>query len=134
MKQNRKLKIPQTVLERRAMCLSQYMNRKLKVTLWLVRARKKKEGIFCTVYYVQRGFFKDLCLISMYIVLNTLSEYTYFYISKNITLFTFVALFLKSLKAFSVSLMKLFRAFLWISLKLWLHQSQFLKCEIFCLK
>ena len=34
----------------------------------------------------------------MYSVLNTLSEYTYFYISKNITSSTFVACFLKSSK------------------------------------
>ena len=29
----------------------------------------------------------------MYILLNTLSEYTYFYISKNITLYTFLLVF-----------------------------------------
>ena len=40
----------------------------------------------------------------MYSVLDRLSEYTYIYISKNITLYTFVALFLKSLKAFNVPL------------------------------
>ena len=39
----------------------------------------------------------------MFSVLNTLSEYTYFYISKSITSYTF-CLFLKSSKAFSVSL------------------------------
>ena len=31
-----------------------------------------------------------MCFISMYSVLNKLSEYTYFYISKNITSYTFV--------------------------------------------
>ena len=39
----------------------------------------------------------------MHSVVNTLSQYTYIYISKNITLYTF-CLFLKSLKAFSISL------------------------------
>ena len=39
----------------------------------------------------------------MYSILNTLSEYAYFYISKNITLCTFY-LFLNSSKAFNVSL------------------------------
>ena len=39
----------------------------------------------------------------MYSVLNELSEYTYFYISKTL-LHTFFCLFLKPLKAFSVSL------------------------------
>ena len=33
---------------------------------------------------------KHMCFISMYSVLNTLSEYTYFYISKNITSYTYL--------------------------------------------
>ena len=56
-------------------------------------SRKKKEGIFCTAYFVRREFFKDLCFISMYSVLNTLSEYTYLYILKTITSYAFVAYF-----------------------------------------
>ena len=52
--------------------------------------RKKKEGTFCAVYFVRRKLFQNLCFISMYSVLNTLSEYTYFYISKNITSYTFL--------------------------------------------
>ena len=40
----------------------------------------------------------------MYSVLNTLSEYTYFYISKKHYFIHFYCFFLKSLKAFSVSL------------------------------
>ena len=48
-------------------------------------SRKKKEGIFCTVYFVRREFFYNLCLISMYSILNTLSEYLYFYVIRNIT-------------------------------------------------
>ena len=54
---------------------------------------KKKEGIFCTVFFFRRKFFQQLCFISMYSVLNTLSEYTYFYISKNITSYTFLLIF-----------------------------------------
>ena len=34
-----------------------------------------------------------MCLISMYSVLNTSSEYIYFYVSKNITSFTFLLIF-----------------------------------------
>ena len=67
--------------------------------------RKKKEDIFCKIYFVQRKLFYHLCFISMYRVLNTLSEYSYFDISKNITSYTF-RLFLESSKAFSVSLSK----------------------------
>ena len=60
---------------------------------------KKNDGIFCTVYFVRRYFF-NICFISIYRALNTLSEYKYFYISKNITLYTFL-----SPKAFSVTLL-----------------------------
>ena len=64
---------------------------------------KKKQGIFCIVSFVQRELFQDLCFISMYSVLNTLSEYTDFYISKKITSYT-CCLLLKLTEAFSVSL------------------------------
>ena len=56
-------------------------------------SQKKKQGIFCTVYFVQWKPFKHLCFISMYSVLNRLSEYTYFYKSKNITSYTFLLVF-----------------------------------------
>ena len=36
---------------------------------------KEKKGIFCTVYFVRRKFFKHFCFISMYSALNILSEY-----------------------------------------------------------
>ena len=55
-------------------------------------SRKKKEGIFCTVYFVQIEFFEHFWFSSIYSALNTLSEYTYFYI-KNINSYTFVACF-----------------------------------------
>ena len=64
--------------------------------------RKKKEGIFCTVYFVRREFFQDLRFISMYSVLNTLSEFKLLHIKKHFFRH-FCCLFLKS-KAFSVSL------------------------------
>ena len=53
-------------------------------------SQKKNEGIFCTFYFVRKKFFQHLCFILMYSVLNTRSEYTYFYISKNITSYTFL--------------------------------------------
>ena len=64
-------------------------------------SRKKKVGIFCAVYFARREFCKHLCFISVYSVLtNTLSEYTYFYISENITytLLLFVFKIVKSLQ------------------------------------
>ena len=60
---NWKWKIPHTVLERCTLCFSSYKNRKLKVKLWWVGGRKRKEGIFCTVYFVRRNFFK-ICVLS----------------------------------------------------------------------
>ena len=38
-------------------------------------SRKRKEEIFCTVYFVRGKFFKTFVFISMYSALNTLSEY-----------------------------------------------------------
>ena len=49
---------PITVLERRTLCFSSYKNRKLKVqTVMSWSSQKKKEGIFCIVYFVRGKFF-----------------------------------------------------------------------------
>ena len=64
--------------KRPSLSFSSYKNRKLIVKLWWVGAHKRKKSIFCTVYFVRRKFFYHLCFISMYNVLNTLSEYLYF--------------------------------------------------------
>ena len=69
-KPNRKWKISHTFIERRTMCFSSYKNRKLIA--------------FFVPFILSEGNFFD-SFISIYSVLNTLSEYTYFYISKNIT-------------------------------------------------
>ena len=52
-------------------------------------SQKKKEGIFCTIYFVRKNFVEHLRFISMYSVLNTLSKYTYFYASQNFTSYYF---------------------------------------------
>ena len=54
---------------------------------------KEKRGHFLYCSFYLKDIFKHLCFISMYSVLNTLSEYTYFYISKNITSYTFLLVF-----------------------------------------
>ena len=80
-KRNRKWKILHTVLERQALCFSWCKNWKLKVKLWWVGAReRKKEDIFCTAYCPKEIFFTHMRFISRYSVLNTLSEYTYFFL------------------------------------------------------
>ena len=63
----------------------------------------EKNGTFCTAYFIRRKFFKNLCFISMYRVLNKLSEYTIFTYIKTL-LHTIFCLLLKSSKAFSVFL------------------------------
>ena len=55
-KRNRKWKIPHTILERQNLCISSYKNRKLKIKLMSWSLQKKKEGIFCVVYFVRRQF------------------------------------------------------------------------------
>ena len=93
-KRNRKWKIPHTVLERRTLSFSSHKNCKLKVKLWWVGAHERKKRAFCIVFFfVWRELFYDCCFISMYSVLIALSEYTYFYILKKITSYTFAVCF-----------------------------------------
>ena len=103
-KRNRKWKIPHTVLERRTLCFSSYNNRNLKVKLWWVRARERKKRAFFAPFILSKGKFFKICFISLYSVLNTLSERTCFYLSKKHYFVHFCCLFWKSSKAFSVSL------------------------------
>ena len=62
--------------ERGTLCFSTYKNCKLKVKLrWVGARERKKRG-----HFLYRLFSpKDNFFISMYSVLNALSEYTYFY-------------------------------------------------------
>ena len=54
---------------------------------------ERKECIFYSVYFVRRNIFQHLRFISMYSALNKLPEYTYFYILKNLALYTFLLVF-----------------------------------------
>ena len=75
-------------------------------------SRKKKEGIFCTFYIVQTNFFWHIVLsqcavythlyIQVYMQIYFQSIYTFTY--QKIVLHALFSVFLKSLKAFSVSL------------------------------
>ena len=67
---------------------------KLKVKFWWVVARERKKRAFFVTFILSEGnFFKHLCFMLMYSVLNKLSEYIYSYILKNYTSYTFVACF-----------------------------------------
>ena len=69
---------------------------------------KDKRGSFLYRLFCPKEFF-CICFILMYKVLNTLSEYTYFYISKNITSYTFLFV-----SKFVESLQCIFKRFVWI--------------------
>ena len=66
-------------------------------------SRKKRKGIFCTVYFVRRKFF-NICFLSQCIVywihFQNIHTFTY----QKILLHTLFCLFLKLSKSFSVSL------------------------------
>ena len=73
-----KMKNPTYSFKRRTLYFNSYKNRKLKVKLWWVGARKRKKRAFLYRLFCPKKFFLHLCFISMCSVLNTLSEYTYF--------------------------------------------------------
>ena len=69
MKRNRKWKIPHTVfLERQTLCLSSFKNRKLKVKLSRVGARKRKNGTFFEPFILSDGHFFNICVLSQCVV------------------------------------------------------------------
>ena len=93
-KLNPKWKIPHTVLERRTLCFSSYKNRKLKVKLWWAGARKRKKRAFSVLFFFSEWNFFNIYVLSQCIVhWRDFSEYTYFYITKNITSYTFLLVF-----------------------------------------
>ena len=65
----------------------------IKSKTWWVRACGRKRGHFFYRLFCPKGRFWRFVFYLMYIVMNTLSEYTYFYVSKNITSYNFAACF-----------------------------------------
>ena len=60
----------------------------------MVGASERKKRAFFVPFILSKGHFFSICALSQCIVyLNTLSEYTYFYISENITSYTFLLVF-----------------------------------------
>ena len=92
-KQNRKWKTPHTFLEGQTLCFSSYKNHQFKVKLYWVEARQiQKRAFFYCCIFSEENFF-NICFGSMYSVLNTLSKYTYFYLSENIISYSFLLVF-----------------------------------------
>ena len=80
-KKESKMENPHTVLGWRTLYFSSYKNRKIRVKLWWVGAREKKQRTFSVPFF-------NIC------VLNTLSEYTYFFMSKIITSHTWLSFYM----------------------------------------
>ena len=77
----------------RSLCFGSHKKCKLKVKLWWAGTCKKKKRTFFVPFVCPKKFFEHFSFILMYNVLNTLSEYTYFYTTKNINSDTFFLVF-----------------------------------------
>ena len=102
-RRNWKWEMPPSVLEKWTMCFSLHKNCKLKVKLRWVVAREKRKSAF-NVYLVQRKLLY-ICILSQCIVhwVNYHNIYIFTY-QKLLPHIHFCCLFLKSLKALSISL------------------------------
>ena len=67
-KRSRKWKIQHTVLEKWTLCFSSYKNRKLKVNLWWVGARKRKKRVFFAPFILSEGNFFNICVFAQCIL------------------------------------------------------------------
>ena len=82
-----KMENPTHVLERQTLCFSSYKNRKLKVKLW----RVGKRGHFFVSLVLSEGIFLTFVFyFNVYCTEYTLRIYILFYLSKNITSYTFL--------------------------------------------
>ena len=96
-KQNQKLKISHTVLERRTFCFISYKNHKIKVKLWWVGACESKKKEFSIPFILSEGNFFNICVFFRCIVYwihfqNNI--HACFYKSKNINSCTFLLVFI----------------------------------------
>ena len=103
-KRNEKWKIPHRVLGRRTLRFSSYKNRKLKVKLWWVAARKRKNRIFFVPFILSEGNFLNICVSSQCIAYWIHFQNIHIFTHQKKLLHSLFFLFLKSSKAFNVSL------------------------------
>ena len=86
-KQNRKRKIPHTVSERQTLCFSSFKNRKIKVKLWWVGARERK----------QRAVFEPFATFMFYLnaecIEQTFTIHIFLHIKKHYFMYTFLLVF-----------------------------------------
>ena len=103
-KRNQTKKMPHTVLERRTLCFSWYKNHNLKAKLWRARARERKKRAFFVPFILSEGNFFNICVLSQCIVYWIHFQNKHTFTCQKKLLQTLSCLFLKSSKAFSVSL------------------------------
>ena len=104
-KQNRKRKIPHTVLERRIyLYFSSYKSRKLKVKLWWAGARKRKKRAYFVPFNLSEGNMFNICVLPQCIVYWIHFQNIHTFTNQKTLLHTLFCMFLKSSKAFSISL------------------------------
>ena len=78
------------------MSFSSHKNRELKVKLWWVGACERKKRAFFVTFILSEGNFSNICVLSHCIENRTNVQniyFIYFYISKNITSYTFLLVF-----------------------------------------
>ena len=92
-----------TLLERWALCFSSYKNQKLKVKPMSWSWRKKKEWIFCNVYFVQTKKFFKIYVLSQFIVYWTNFQNMHTFTYQKTLIYTLLLLVFKIMKSFSVS-------------------------------
>ena len=86
------------------MCFSSYKNCKLKMKLWWVEAHERKKQAFFVLFILSEGNFCYICVLSQCIVYWIHFQNIYTSTSQKTLLHALFCLFLRLLKAFSVSL------------------------------
>ena len=94
---------PHTVLERRTLCFSSYKNRKLKVKLMSWSSQKRKESNF-VLFILSEGIFFNICALPHCVMCWVHFQNVYTFTYQKTLFHAILCLFLKSSKAFSVSL------------------------------
>ena len=91
MKRNRKKENPTQSFREMNLVLSSYKNCKVKVKLWWIVARERNKRVFFVPFILSEGSFFNICGLSQCVVhWLQLQKNSYFYLSKNITPYTFL--------------------------------------------
>ena len=75
------------------LCFNSYKNPEIKIELWWVGARERKISAFFATHILHEGNFFNICVYINAECIEQTWKCKYFYISKTITSYTFVAYF-----------------------------------------